>query len=90
VSPPRAPAADALSLVVARAEVNTKDNEYGCALPPSDRPAALVGAPTVTDCALRRPGRDTALHCAAENGFTESAVPLLVGGADRTVTNNDG
>jgi hypothetical protein len=35
-------------------------------------------------------GRRTALHCAAYYGCTESAVALLVGGADQTVTNNDG
>ena len=32
----------------------------------------------------------TALHCAAVNGSTKSAVPLLVGGADQTVTNTEG
>jgi hypothetical protein len=35
-------------------------------------------------------GRRTALHIAAYNGRTRSTVPLLVGGADQTVTNNDG
>jgi ankyrin repeat protein len=35
-------------------------------------------------------GRDTALHCAAIHGHTKSAVPLLVGGADQTVTDNSG
>jgi ankyrin repeat protein len=35
-------------------------------------------------------GRDTALHFAAGKGCTKSAVALLVGGADQTVTNNDG
>jgi hypothetical protein len=35
-------------------------------------------------------GRWTALHYAAVNGRTKSAVVLLVGGADQTVTNNQG
>jgi ankyrin repeat protein len=35
-------------------------------------------------------GRNTALHCAAYNGHTKSAVALLVGGADRTITDYDG
>jgi hypothetical protein len=39
---------------------------------------------------LRRPGRFTALHLAALNGRTKSAVALLVGGADKTITNNQG
>ena len=32
----------------------------------------------------------TALHYAALRGWTESAVALLVGGADQTITNDDG
>jgi hypothetical protein len=35
-------------------------------------------------------GRWTALHWAAYKGSTKSAVPLLVGGADQTITDNDG
>ena len=35
-------------------------------------------------------GRATALHIAAYNGYTKSAVALLVGGADQTVTDNAG
>jgi hypothetical protein len=35
-------------------------------------------------------GRDTALHYAAWNGCTKSAVALLVGGADQTITDDDG
>jgi hypothetical protein len=35
-------------------------------------------------------GRKTALHIAAFNGSTKSAVALLVGGADQTITTNDG
>ncbi len=75
-------------LVVARADVNTKDSSLGCALPlgPS---GDLVGRRL---CRLRLApsGRWTALHFAAWNGCTKSAVPLLVGGADQTVTNNEG
>jgi ankyrin repeat protein len=40
--------------------------------------------------ALAPSGRWTALHFAAWNGCTKSAVALLVGGADQTVTNNQG
>jgi hypothetical protein len=46
-------------------------------------------APTVP-IAPAPSGRFTALHCAAYNGRTKSAVALLVGGADRTVTNKQG
>jgi hypothetical protein len=35
-------------------------------------------------------GRMTALHYAAYGGSTKSAVALLVGGADHTITNNSG
>ena len=75
-------------LVAARADLNTK-NIGGCALPPSARPAAFVGRRL---CRLRRApsGRQTALHWAARNGCTKSAVALLVGGADQTITNNEG
>ena len=77
-------------LVVARADLNTK-NRNGCALPPSARPAAFVGAPTVPTAPAPAPsGRGTALHFAAFNSHTKSAVALLVGGADQTITNNQG
>jgi ankyrin repeat protein len=33
-------------------------------------------------------GRSTALHYAASEGYTESAVALLVGGADQSITNS--
>jgi ankyrin repeat protein len=77
-------------LLGARADVNTKDNR-GCALP-SARPAALSAAGRWgADCACAcASGRYTALHWAAYNGCTKSAVPLLVGGADQTITNNHG
>jgi hypothetical protein len=75
-------------LVVARADLNTKSNIDGCALPLGPvrrrrRSPTLPIAPAPS-------GRDTALHYAARYGCTKSAVPLLVGGADRTVTNNEG
>ena len=35
-------------------------------------------------------GRWTALHYAAYNGFISAGAELLVGGADQTITNNDG
>ncbi len=74
-------------LVVARADLNTKHISSGSALPlgPSGdlvgRRLRLAPAPS---------GRHTALHWAAGNGHTKSALPLLVGAADQTVTNNDG
>jgi ankyrin repeat protein len=74
-------------LVGARADVNTKNSIGGCALPRGPS-GDLVG------CRLRLApapsGRSTALHWAAGNGRTKSAVALLVGGADQTVTNDDG
>ncbi len=75
-------------LIVARADVSTKHSFNGCALPrrPVWRPRR---SPTVP-IAPAPSGRDTALHWAAFRGHTKSAVPLLVGGADRTVTNKDG
>ncbi len=75
-------------LVAARADLNTKNSINGCALPrrPVRRPRWLPTLPI----APAPSGRDTALHLAAYNGHTKSAVALLVGGADRTVTNNDG
>ncbi len=76
-------------LVVARADLNAKNRGInGCALPRGPS-GDLVGRRL---CRLRLApsGRDTALHWAAYKGYTKSAVPLLVGGADQTVTNNDG
>ncbi len=75
-------------LLVARADLNTKDKYTGCALPlgPS---GDLVGR-RLCRLRLRRPGRSTALHYAAEYGSTKSAVPLLVGGADQTITSKEG
>ncbi len=74
-------------LVVARADLNAK-SKYGCALPlgPS---GGVVAAPTVP-IAPAPSGRFTALHWAAYQGCTKSAVPLLVGGADHTITDDDG
>ena len=76
-------------LVDARADVNTKDTNYyhGCAL--RRRPVrrrSVGGGPT----APAPSGRATALHWAAINGSTKSAVALLVGGADPTITTNRG
>ena len=73
-------------LLDARADVNTK-GIGGCALP--RRP---VRRRSVGGGRLRRApsGRATALHYAAIYGHTKSAVALLVGGADRTITDNDG
>ncbi len=76
-------------LVVARADLNTKNIE-GCALPLG--PSGGVNGRRL--CRLRLApspsGRHTALHFAARNGCTKSAVALLVGGADQTITNNAG
>ena len=73
-------------LVGARADVNTK-NILGCAL--RRRPVrrrSVGGGPT----APAPSGRLTALHYAAANGSTKSAVALLVGGADPTIADNFG
>ena len=77
-------------LLDARADANTK-NDFGCALffpvrrrrrrRPMGRRLRLAPAPS---------GRLTALHYAAFNGCTKSAVALLVGGADQTITNSYG
>ncbi len=73
-------------LVAARADVNTKTNYNGRALP--HRPVRRRRpSPTLP---IAPSGRWTALHYAAHEGYTESAVALLVGGADQTVTDNDG
>jgi hypothetical protein len=74
-------------LVVARADLNTKNN-YGCALP--RRPVRRCRRSPTLPIAPAPSGRRTALHRAAYKGSTKSAVPLLVGGADQTVTNDDG
>ena len=80
-------------LVVARADVNAKHSIGGCALPlgPFRRRWSVGGR------WRRRPrlapapsGRATALHYAARNGRTKAAVALLVGGADQTITDNNG
>ena len=80
-------------LVVARADLKTKDSICGCALPlgPFRRRSSVGGR------WRRRPrlapapsGRFTALHYAAANGRTKAAVALLVGGADQTITDNFG
>ena len=74
-------------LVDARADVNTKDDIFGCALPRRPvRRRSVGGGPT----APAPSGRATALHCAAYKGCTKSAVALLVGGADQTITENNG
>ncbi len=74
-------------LIVARADLNTKSNIDGCALPLGPvrrrrRSPTLPIAPA--------PSGRTALHIAAWNGCTKSAVALLVGGADHTITNVNG
>jgi hypothetical protein len=74
-------------LVAARADVNTK-NRNGCAHSP--RP---VRRPCLSPTVLVAPapsGRSTALHIAARKCCTKSAVALLVGGADETITDVHG
>ena len=69
-------------LVDARADVNVKNN-IGCALPRRPvRRRSVGGGPT----APAPSGRSTALHSAAGCGYTKSAVALLVGGADPSIT----
>ena len=75
-------------LVVARADLSTKHSGNGCALPRS--PSGDVCRSPTVPIAPAPSGRDTALHWAAYWGYTKSAVALLVGGADPTVTDNDG
>ena len=73
-------------LVDARADVNTKNIRW-CAFPggPSG------GGRSAADRLRRAPsGRSTALHWAAYKGSTKSAVALLVGGADQTITDKYG
>ena len=74
-------------LVVARADLSTK-HKYECALPRG--PSGGVVGRRLCRLRLAPSGRRTALHFAAANGCTKSAVALLVGGADQTVTNNKG
>ncbi len=74
-------------LVVSRADLNTK-NEFGCALPVG--PSGGVVSRRLCRLRLAPSGRDTALHWAACKGCKKSAVALLVGGADPTITDKDG
>ena len=78
-------------LVDARADVNTK-NSLGCAFPRGPSGGGSVGGGSVGGgpTAPAPSGRDTALHLAAYNGCTKSAVALLVGGADPTITDING
>ena len=74
-------------LIGARADVNNRQSGYGCAF----RSARCRRRPMVRRFRRAAPsGRKTALHWAAEYGCTKSAVALLVGGADQTITNDDG
>ncbi len=79
------------ALLGARADVNTK-NTGGCAICRRRCPARGRRWPTVTPmAAVPAPsGRMTALHWAAGNCYISAGVELLVGGADQTITNNDG
>ena len=73
-------------LIVARADLNTK-NSGGSALPRG--PSGGIVGRRLCRLRLAPSGRDTALHWAAYYGRTNVAVPLLVGGADHTIMNND-
>ncbi len=75
-------------LVVARADLNTKSGLGGCAHSP--RPVRRRRRSPTAPIAPAPSGRWTALHFAANQGSTKSAVALLVGGADQTVTNKEG
>ncbi len=75
-------------LVAARADLNTKNNCRGCALP--RRPVRRRRRSPTLPIAPAPSGRNTALHYAAWNGTTKCTVALLVGGADRNVTNDVG
>ncbi len=75
-------------LIVARADLNTKSSSNGCAHSP--RPVRRRRRSPTVPIAPAPSGRDTALHFAAVNGRTKSTVALLVGGADQTITNNNG
>ncbi len=75
-------------LIVARADLSTKDRGNGCAHSP--QPVRRRRRSPTLPIAPAPSGRGTALHFAAYGGCTESAVPLLVGGADQTITDNRG
>ena len=76
-------------LIVARADLNTKAKDTdGCAHSP--RPVRRRRRSPTLPIAPAPSGRWTALHLAAYNGCTKSAVALLVGGAGQTITNDDG
>jgi hypothetical protein len=80
-------------LVVARADLNAKNNYSGCA--PSPRPVRRPRRSPTLPIAPAPSVRFTALHYAAWKGSayigsTKSAVALLVGGADHTITANNG
>jgi hypothetical protein len=80
------------ALLGARADVNTKQNSYGCAICRRRCPARGRRWPTVTPmAAVPAPsGRYTALHHAAYYGSISAGVELLVGGAGQTITANNG
>ncbi len=75
-------------LIVARADLSTKNSNGGCAHSP--RPVRRRRRSPTLPIAPAPSGRFTALHWAACWGRTKSAVPLLVGGADQTITDNQG
>jgi hypothetical protein len=76
-------------LLIARADLSTKNISHGCALPVRRfRRRRRMGSRL--RLAPAPSGRDTALHIAAGYGYTKSAVALLVGGADQTITNKIG
>ncbi len=79
------------ALLGARADVNTK-NISGCAICRRRCPARGRRWPTVTPMAAvpAPPGRQTALHYAAHYGCISAGAELLVGGADQTITDNNG
>jgi hypothetical protein len=80
-------------LIADRANVN-KANNKGCAAQQRARRAGVLRrlfcSGSLIDISGSLPCRYTALHCAAVNGHTNAAVPLLVGGADETIKNKDG
>ena len=76
-------------LLDARADVNTKDRG-GCALPWPVR-RVVGGGRLVRQLRRAAPsGRDTALHWAAAHGLISAGAELLVGGADRRITDSQG
>jgi hypothetical protein len=81
-------------LIAERADVN-KANQKGCAALQRAMCCAVLECAEArlrlaTDISGTSSGRYTALHCAAMNGHTDAAVPLLVGGAKQHVKNKDG